>query len=106
MDSLAQIYTLCTCVNGPMRHLDVVNYTGLYFMAKRDPCMTDCGLIVVFAGAMFIALFFTFLLIVPALTTMLRTLDEDLKSTGIGVNYVAIRLLGTSFSVGLCSSRR
>ncbi|XP_037514749.2 solute carrier organic anion transporter family member 4A1-like [Rhipicephalus sanguineus] len=64
-------------------------------MARRDPCAADCGLIVVYAAAIFIALFFTFLLIVPALTALLRALDEDIKSTGIGVNYVAIRILGT-----------
>ncbi|XP_049271121.1 solute carrier organic anion transporter family member 4A1-like [Rhipicephalus sanguineus] len=71
------------------------NETGYYYMARRDPCAADCGLIVVYAAAIFIALFFTFLLIVPALTALLRALDEDIKSTGIGVNYVAIRILGT-----------
>ncbi|KAL1440380.1 hypothetical protein MTO96_009425 [Rhipicephalus appendiculatus] len=71
------------------------NETGYYYMARRDPCRADCGLIVVYAAAIFVALFFTFLLIVPALTALLRALDEDIKSTGIGVNYVAIRILGT-----------
>ncbi|CAN7948940.1 unnamed protein product, partial [Ixodes hexagonus] len=93
----AQIYEHCTCVDGPTLRLPS---GGEYYMAKRDPCMTNCGLIYVYAGAIFIALFFTFLLIVPAMTAMLRSLDEDLKSTGIGVNYVFIRLLGAF--AGLC----
>ncbi|XP_075743934.1 solute carrier organic anion transporter family member 4A1-like [Rhipicephalus microplus] len=93
-----KLYSQCTCVRGPtlfMAPEGESNETGFYYMARRDPCAADCGLIVVYAGAIFIALFFTFLLIVPALTALLGALDEDIKSTGIGVNYVAIRLLGT-----------
>ncbi|KAH7960969.1 hypothetical protein HPB49_025482 [Dermacentor silvarum] len=93
-----KLYTQCACVDGPtlfMAAEENSNETGNYYMARRDPCTTDCRLIVVYAIAMFVALFFTFLLIVPALTALLRSLDEDIKSTGIGVNYVAIRLLGT-----------
>ncbi|XP_077505371.1 uncharacterized protein LOC144115091 isoform X2 [Amblyomma americanum] len=63
-------------------------------MAKRDPCVSDCSLVFVYAGAIFIALFFTFLLRVATLTALLRSTDESIKSTGFGVNYVAIRLLG------------
>ncbi|XP_072142802.1 solute carrier organic anion transporter family member 4A1-like [Dermacentor andersoni] len=91
-----KLYTHCTCVNGPTLFMaadENRNETGSYYMARRDPCATDCRLILVYAVAIFIALFFTFLLIVPALTALLRSLDEDIKSTGIGVNYVAIRLL-------------
>ncbi|KAH7960403.1 hypothetical protein HPB49_019177 [Dermacentor silvarum] len=93
-----KLYNQCTCVNGPTLFMAAEkksNETGNYYMAKRDPCTTDCRLILVYAIAIFVALFFTFLLIVPALTALLRSLDEDIKSTGIGVNYVAIRLLGT-----------
>ncbi|KAH7957132.1 hypothetical protein HPB52_015650 [Rhipicephalus sanguineus] len=93
-----KLYAQCTCVRGPtlfMASQGETNETGYYYMARRDPCAADCGLIVVYAAAIFIALFFTFLLIVPALTALLRALDEDIKSTGIGVNYVAIRILGT-----------
>ncbi|KAL1484173.1 hypothetical protein MTO96_011525 [Rhipicephalus appendiculatus] len=93
-----KLYSQCTCVHGPTLFMDPEgesNETGYYYMARRDPCAADCGLIVVYAAAIFVALFFTFLLIVPALTALLRTLDEDIKSTGIGVNYVAIRILGT-----------
>ncbi|KAH6932351.1 hypothetical protein HPB50_004880 [Hyalomma asiaticum] len=92
-----KLYTQCTCVHGPTLFMaaEEGNETGYYYMARRDPCAADCGLITVYAVAIFIALFFTFLLIVPALTALLRSLDEDIKSTGIGVNYVAIRLLGT-----------
>ncbi|KAK8777365.1 hypothetical protein V5799_029290 [Amblyomma americanum] len=88
------LYTQCTCVNGPTLSTPLDNDTLFYYMAKRDPCSPDCNLVLVYAGAIFIALFFTFLLIVPALTALLRSIDEDVKSTGIGVNYVAIRLLG------------
>ncbi|XP_077520031.1 solute carrier organic anion transporter family member 4A1-like [Amblyomma americanum] len=90
-----KLYTQCTCVNGPTLSTPLDNDTLFYYMAKRDPCSPDCNLVLVYAGAIFIALFFTFLLIVPALTALLRSIDEDVKSTGIGVNYVAIRLLGT-----------
>ncbi|KAH8039268.1 hypothetical protein HPB51_005514 [Rhipicephalus microplus] len=93
-----KLYSQCTCVHGPtlfMASEGESNETGFHYMARRDPCTADCGLIVVYAAAVFVALFFTFLLIVPALTALLRALDEDIKSTGIGVNYVAIRLLGT-----------
>ncbi|KAH8039261.1 hypothetical protein HPB51_005507 [Rhipicephalus microplus] len=95
---VTELYSQCTCVRGPtlfMAPEGESNETGFYYMARRDPCAADCGLIVVYASAIFIALFFTFLLIVPALTALLGALDEDIKSTGIGVNYVAIRLLGT-----------
>ncbi|XP_054934387.1 solute carrier organic anion transporter family member 4A1-like [Dermacentor andersoni] len=93
-----KLYTTCSCVNGPtlfMAAEEKSNETGNYYMARRDPCTAKCRLIFVYAVAIFVALFFTFLLIVPALTALLRSLDEDIKSTGIGVNYVAIRLLGT-----------
>ncbi|XP_077520469.1 solute carrier organic anion transporter family member 4A1-like [Amblyomma americanum] len=91
-----KLYTQCTCVNGPtLLHKQLENDSMFHYMAKRDPCVSDCSLVFVYAGAIFVALFFTFLLIVPALTALLRSIDEDIKSTGIGVNYVAIRLLGT-----------
>ncbi|XP_077560542.1 solute carrier organic anion transporter family member 4C1-like [Haemaphysalis longicornis] len=88
-------YSHCTCVHGPTSTVQLEGGGSFSYMAQRDPCVTDCGLVVVYAAAMFVALFFTFLLIVPALTAMLRSLDEDIKSTGIGVNYVAVRLFGT-----------
>ncbi|XP_049525064.1 solute carrier organic anion transporter family member 4A1 [Dermacentor silvarum] len=89
--------TKCTCVNGPTLHMPAEgnNGTGYDYMAQRDPCDADCGLVFIYAAAIFVALFFTFLLVVPALTALLRSLDEDIKATGIGVNYVLIRLLGT-----------
>ncbi|KAM7292870.1 solute carrier organic anion transporter family member 4A1-like [Ixodes scapularis] len=91
-----QTYEHCTCINGPTVQASFDDdQPPTYYMAKRDPCVADCGLIFVYAAAIFIALFFTFLLIVPALTAMLRSLEEDIKSTGIGINYVFIRLLGT-----------
>ncbi|EEC01246.1 hypothetical protein IscW_ISCW000597 [Ixodes scapularis] len=90
-----QTYEHCTCINGPTVQASFDDdQPPTYYMAKRDPCVADCGLIFVYAAAIFIALFFTFLLIVPALTAMLRSLEEDIKSTGIGINYVFIRLLG------------
>ncbi|XP_077534372.1 solute carrier organic anion transporter family member 4A1-like [Haemaphysalis longicornis] len=88
------LYAPCTCVAGPSLPF-LGNESGFQYMAKRDPCASECGLIPLYGLAMFVALFFTFLLIVPALTALLRSLDEDIKSTGIGLNYVAIRLLGT-----------
>ncbi|CAN8026950.1 unnamed protein product, partial [Ixodes persulcatus] len=90
-----QTYEHCTCVNGPTVQASFDDEPPTHYMAKRDPCVADCSLIFVYAAAIFIALFFTFLLIVPALTAMLRSLEEDIKSTGIGINYVFIRLLGT-----------
>ncbi|KAH7946470.1 hypothetical protein HPB49_025507 [Dermacentor silvarum] len=92
-----KLYTQCTCVNGPTLHMPAEgnNGTGYDYMAQRDPCDADCGLVFIYAAAIFVALFFTFLLVVPALTALLRSLDEDIKATGIGVNYVLIRLLGT-----------
>ncbi|XP_040358198.1 solute carrier organic anion transporter family member 4A1-like [Ixodes scapularis] len=92
-----QTYEHCTCINGPTVQASFDDdQPPTYYMAKRDPCIADCGLIFVYAAAIFIALFFTFLLIVPALTAMLRSLEEDIKSTGIGINYVFIRLLATN----------
>ncbi|XP_064481005.1 solute carrier organic anion transporter family member 4A1-like isoform X1 [Ornithodoros turicata] len=90
-----QIYMQCSCITGPILQLGDHNDTALQYQAIRDPCASHCSLVIIFCISIFIALFCTFLLIVPALTAMLRTLDEDLKSTGIGVNYVAIRLFGT-----------
>nr|XP_037279771.1 solute carrier organic anion transporter family member 4C1-like [Rhipicephalus microplus] len=91
-----KLYTQCTCVNGPTLHMTAESNDTVYdYMGKRDPCDADCGLVFVYAGAIFIALFFTFLLVVPALTAMLRSLEEDIKSTGIGVNYVLMRIFGT-----------
>ncbi|KAH6930107.1 hypothetical protein HPB50_009622 [Hyalomma asiaticum] len=92
-----KLYSQCTCVNGPTLHMagEAMNDTGYDYMAKREPCDADCGLVFIYAGAIFVALFFTFLLVVPALTAMLRSLEEDIKSTGIGVNYVLMRMFGT-----------
>ncbi|KAL1424678.1 hypothetical protein MTO96_019968 [Rhipicephalus appendiculatus] len=92
-----KLYTQCTCVNGPTLHMTVDENNGTVYdyMAKRDPCDADCGLVFIYAGGIFISLFFTFLLVVPALTAMLRSLEEDIKSTGIGVNYVLMRIFGT-----------
>ncbi|XP_077560543.1 solute carrier organic anion transporter family member 4A1-like [Haemaphysalis longicornis] len=90
-----KLFTECSCVDAPTMYMPSKTGTGFYYMAKRDLCAADCGLVAVYAAAMFVALFFTFLLIVPALTALLRSLDEDIKSTGIGLNYVAIRIFGT-----------
>ncbi|KAH9374185.1 hypothetical protein HPB48_002368 [Haemaphysalis longicornis] len=94
LSALHKLFTECSCVDAPTMYMPSKTGTGFYYMAKRDLCAADCGLVAVYAAAMFVALFFTFLLIVPALTALLRSLDEDIKSTGIGLNYVAIRIFG------------
>ncbi|CAH1797018.1 unnamed protein product [Owenia fusiformis] len=79
-DGLSMVYSNCSCING--------------LTATSGWCETGCNtMLIVYSIILFVCSFATFTAVSPALSIMLRCVDDELKSLALGVNAALMSLL-------------
>ncbi|OQR66395.1 solute carrier organic anion transporter family member 4A1-like [Tropilaelaps mercedesae] len=88
------VYSNCSCMLNRTSTLDdVVLDVG---QGLKRPCEPQsCSVLYIFCVAMFVYLFFIFLVATPSLLAMMKSVPEDSKTLALGINYVSLRLFGT-----------
>lgn len=89
-----KVYEDCKCISHPGRNV-TINGTSVMVQAERDKCASECDFLVFFLVAMFVCMMFTFLVSMPSLAATLRCVAASQKSFGLGIQWIAVRLLGT-----------
>ncbi|XP_042902250.1 solute carrier organic anion transporter family member 4A1 [Parasteatoda tepidariorum] len=87
-------YGSCSCIeHGGMN----MTFRGTEYVvqATREKCDNNCTHGPLFLGVIFLCMFFTFLVSMPSLSATLRCVAESQKSFGLGIQWMAVRLLGT-----------
>ncbi|KAH8026040.1 hypothetical protein HPB51_015389 [Rhipicephalus microplus] len=92
-----KVYEDCRCVDHPGRNITLEG-KQVTIQAERDKCPSECNFLVFFLIAMFVCMVFTFLVSMPSLAATLRQVlcvAASQKSFGLGIQWIAVRLLGT-----------
>nr|XP_037276481.1 solute carrier organic anion transporter family member 4A1-like [Rhipicephalus microplus] len=89
-----KVYEDCRCVDHPGRNITLEG-KQVTIQAERDKCPSECNFLVFFLIAMFVCMVFTFLVSMPSLAATLRCVAASQKSFGLGIQWIAVRLLGT-----------
>uniref|UniRef100_A0A1E1X5A7 Solute carrier organic anion transporter family member n=1 Tax=Amblyomma aureolatum TaxID=187763 RepID=A0A1E1X5A7_9ACAR len=89
-----KVYEDCRCIDHPGKNI-TVNGKQVNIQAERDKCPSECNFLVFFLIAMFVCMVFTFLVSMPSLAATLRCVAASQKSFGLGIQWIAVRLLGT-----------
>lgn len=88
------IYSNCSCILNRTSKLDDIELEAGQGLTR--PCEPKpCSVLYIFCVAMFIYLFFIFLVATPSLLSMMKSVPEDSKTLALGINYVSLRLFGT-----------
>ncbi|XP_023149195.2 solute carrier organic anion transporter family member 4A1-like [Amphiprion ocellaris] len=82
-----QVYSGCSCVVGNVSW-------GEEGFALAGKCGNSCYHLPVFLTVFFIAISFTFLSSIPALTATLRCVPDSQRSFALGIQWVVVRTLG------------
>ncbi|XP_003745915.1 solute carrier organic anion transporter family member 4A1-like [Galendromus occidentalis] len=89
------VYSDCRC----MSNHTTGNLDGIQLepgQALKRPCEPkSCSVLYIFCIAVFVYLFFIFLVATPSLLAMMKSVPEDSKTLALGINYVSLRLFGT-----------
>ncbi|KAH3750801.1 hypothetical protein DPMN_185335 [Dreissena polymorpha] len=72
------------------------NATGLAMGASQGVCMSDCQLLYVVAPLLFVGMMLTFMTCSPTQTATMRCVQENQRSIAIGLQWLFLRLLGTT----------
>ncbi|XP_073991495.1 organic anion transporting polypeptide 26F isoform X2 [Rhodnius prolixus] len=79
-------YMGCKCIHSNLtRDYDAIN----------RPCPTNCNVFYLFTILLCLYQVFTFSACIPALTATLRSVETELKSLAMGIQWIVARLLGT-----------
>ncbi|XP_077560009.1 solute carrier organic anion transporter family member 4A1-like [Haemaphysalis longicornis] len=89
-----KVYEDCRCIDHPGRNI-TLDGRQVTIQAERDKCPSECNFLVFFLIAMFVCMLFTFLVSMPSLAATLRCVAVSQKSFGLGIQWIAVRLIGT-----------
>lgn len=89
-----KVYEDCRCIDHPGRNITLAG-RQVTIQAERDKCPSECNFLVFFLIAMFVCMLFTFLVSMPSLAATLRCVAASQKSFGLGIQWIAVRLIGT-----------
>lgn len=89
-----KVYEDCRCIDHPGRNITLAD-RQVTIQAERDKCPSECNFLVFFLIAMFVCMLFTFLVSMPSLAATLRCVAASQKSFGLGIQWIAVRLIGT-----------
>ncbi|CAL1299379.1 unnamed protein product [Larinioides sclopetarius] len=89
-----KVYGDCACIEHEGRNV-TINGQKVIIQASREKCVNYCSYMPVFLLLIFLSMLFTFLVSMPSLSGTLRCVAESQKSFALGVQWIAVRLLGT-----------
>ncbi|XP_021361731.1 solute carrier organic anion transporter family member 4A1-like [Mizuhopecten yessoensis] len=91
VDGFLKTFAFCECIN------DRLNSTGVTLdpSAKSGECGQTCDLMYAFIILLLIGMLLTLTTVTPASIAILRCVPDEHRALGLGLQWVALRLLGT-----------
>ncbi|XP_040069951.3 solute carrier organic anion transporter family member 4A1-like [Ixodes scapularis] len=92
-DSL-KAYTDCSCIMHEGEPFEVGMGAPVTAQADRKKCALECNALGLYLTGISLYMFFTFLLYTPGVSATIRCVHEDLKALSLGLQWMAVTLLG------------
>lgn len=89
-----KVYENCKCIDHPGNNITIDGVQRI-IQAERTKCSNNCSFLPFFLLVTFVCMLFTFLVSMPSLAATLRCVAASQKSFGLGIQWIAVRLLGT-----------
>lgn len=89
-----KMYGECSCIMAEGENISI-DGDNVLIQARREKCTNYCSYMPIFLLLIFLSMLFTFLVSMPSLSATLRCVAESQKSFALGVQWIAVRLLGT-----------
>ncbi|KAK7091375.1 solute carrier organic anion transporter family member 4A1-like [Littorina saxatilis] len=86
-------YSNCSCVTYNLTAADTTS--GQYWQVQEGKCANDCPHLAVFCALFTGMILATFITSMPALSASLRSVSQDQRSLGMGIQWIIARCLGS-----------